>query len=171
MGVVVGLVVILRKKRRWKFKQNEKFNKRETKEKSSNNIFLKDQRKCLCICFVNEKLSKRKLPNKDVVNYKGKALQTHCMFPFFFLKSSIPSYVCMVDKIWEKFLLSECNVMDKIQCYLNVNIDDNEKRKDWTLQSSEYRKVNDFEIWFGLCSVKMKQVIQVGNSKSLFQSH
>ena len=36
--------------------------------------------------------------------------------------------------------------MDKIQCYLNVNIDDNEKRKDWTLQSSEHRKVNDFEI-------------------------
>lgn len=109
--VVVGLVVILRKKRRWKFKQNEKFNKRETKEKSSNNIFLKDQRKCLCICFVNEKLSKRKLPNKDVVNYKGKALQTHFMFPFFFLKSSIPSYVCMVGKIWEKFLLSECNII------------------------------------------------------------
>ena len=96
--MVVGLVVILRKKRKRKFKQNEKFNKRETKEKSSNNIFLKDQRKCLCICFVNEKLSKKKLPNKDVVNYKGKALQTHCMFPFF-LKSSIPSYVCMVGKI------------------------------------------------------------------------
>ena len=170
MGVVVVLVVILRKKRRWKFKQNEKFNKRETKEKSSNNIFLKDQRN-LCICFVNEKLSKRKLPNKDVVNYKGKALQTHCMFPFFFLKSCIPSNVCMVGKIWEKFLLSECNIMDKIQCYLNVNIDDNEKRNDRTLQSSEYRKVNDFEIRFGLCSVKMKQVIQVGNSKSLFQSH
>ena len=36
--------------------------------------------------------------------------------------------------------------MDKIQCYLNVNIDDNKERKDWTLQSSEYRKVNDFEI-------------------------
>ena len=89
----------------------------------------------------------------------------------FFLKSSIPSYVCMVGKILEKFLLSECNIMDKIQCYLNVNIDDNEKRNDWTLQSSEYRKVNDFEIRFGLCSVKMKQVIQVGNSKSLFQSH
>ena len=50
VGVVVVLVVILRKKGRWKFKQNEKFNKRETKEKSSNNIFLKDQRKCLCIC-------------------------------------------------------------------------------------------------------------------------
>lgn len=118
--VVVGLVVILRKKRRWKFKQNEKFNKRETKEKSSNNIFLKDQRKCLCICFVNEKLSKRKLPNKDVVNYKGKALQTHCMFPFFFSKVLHP-FICLygrqnlrkVSFVWEQYngqntMLFEC---------------------------------------------------------------